>query len=47
MSFKIKIETDAKLDIQQTISWYNKKQKGHLYTLMDAFLLKCNIQQVL
>lgn len=28
MSFKIKIETDAKLDIQQAISWYNKQQKG-------------------
>jgi hypothetical protein len=28
MSFKIKIETDAKLDIQQAINWYNKQQKG-------------------
>ncbi len=28
MSFKIKIETDAKLDIQKAINWYNKQQKG-------------------
>jgi hypothetical protein len=28
MSFKIKIESDAKLDIQQAINWYNKQQIG-------------------
>ena len=28
MSFKIKIEKEAKQDIQDAISWYNKKEKG-------------------
>ncbi|TVP46234.1 MAG: hypothetical protein EA341_13930 [Mongoliibacter sp.] len=27
-SFKIKIETFAKLDIQEGIRWYNSKKKG-------------------
>lgn len=28
MAFKIKIEPDFHLDIQEAISWYNKQQKG-------------------
>lgn len=28
MTFKIKIESDARLDIQEAITWYNKQQKG-------------------
>lgn len=28
MSFKIKIEPEARTDIQEAISWYNKQQKG-------------------
>ena len=28
MSYKIKIEPEAHLDIQDGISWYNSKQKG-------------------
>lgn len=28
MAFKIKIEPDARLDIQESIDWYNKQQKG-------------------
>lgn len=28
MAFKIKIEPEASLDIQEAIDWYNKQQKG-------------------
>ncbi|OFY88671.1 MAG: hypothetical protein A3K10_16910 [Bacteroidetes bacterium RIFCSPLOWO2_12_FULL_31_6] len=28
MAFKIKIEPDARIDIQEAIDWYNKQQKG-------------------
>lgn len=28
MAFKIKIEPDARLDIQESIDWYDKQQKG-------------------
>ena len=28
MAFKVKIEPDAHLDIQEAITWYNKQQKG-------------------
>jgi plasmid stabilization system protein ParE len=28
MAFKIKIEPEARLDIQEAIFWYNKQQKG-------------------
>jgi toxin ParE1/3/4 len=28
MAYKIKIEPAAKLDIQESINWYNKQQKG-------------------
>lgn len=28
MSFKIKIESVAKMDIQEAIDWYNEQQKG-------------------
>lgn len=28
MTFKIKIEPDARLDIQEAINWYNLKQPG-------------------
>lgn len=28
MAFKIKIEPEARLDIQEAITWYNKQQKG-------------------
>lgn len=28
MSFKIIIEPEARLDIQEAIDWYNKQQKG-------------------
>ena len=28
MAFKVKIEPDARLDIQEAIDWYNKQQKG-------------------
>ena len=28
MKFKIKIEQGARLDIQETITWYNEKKKG-------------------
>ena len=28
MAFKVKIEPDARLDIQEAITWYNKQQKA-------------------
>lgn len=28
MAYKIKIEPDARLDIQEAINWYNAQQKG-------------------
>jgi plasmid stabilization system protein ParE len=39
MAFKIKIEPDARLDIQEAIDWYNKQQKG-LGKKFHADLLK-------
>jgi toxin ParE1/3/4 len=28
MAFKIKIEPEARLDIQEAIDWYNKQEQG-------------------
>jgi plasmid stabilization system protein ParE len=39
MAFKVKIEPEARLDIQEAITWYNKQQKG-LGKKFHADLLK-------
>jgi len=39
MAFKIKIEPEARLDIQEAVDWYNKQQKG-LGKKFHADLLK-------
>ena len=38
MPFKIKLEPEAKLDIQEAITWYNKQKKG----LGKEFLAEVN-----
>lgn len=49
MAYKIKIESVAKLDIQDTIDWYNEQQKGlgrkfHTSILKHIESLKINPQ---
>jgi plasmid stabilization system protein ParE len=38
MSFKIKIEPEARLDIQEAINWYNKQQKGLAKKFHEAII---------